>query len=186
MNTATAQDIISRKEYLTQLKHYKNTLQYTLATTRFTNATWNENSKFREKNPNAKCAYLLPIPISRNIPMDSAVFVLEMNNDKNQIMGIGMIKNHAIYGKYEIYENRNYNRFSYIGKWRIDVSEMNSEEREILKLFEAMCFKGANHSKRGQGITAFPLKLMYKCSPHVDLTNYIKRMFKKRMDQKNI
>jgi hypothetical protein len=104
-----------------------------------------------------------------------------MNNDTNRIMGVGMVRNRPICGKYAVYDNGNYNRFSYIGKWRIDVKDMNSEEREMMKLFEALCFTGVNHLKRGQGITAFPLKLLYKCSPDVDLTDYIRMMFKKRM-----
>jgi hypothetical protein len=60
---------------------------------------------------------------------------------------------------------------------------MTREELEILRLLEAICFRGINHSKRGHGITALPFKLQYKS--HVlglDLIDYICAMFKTRMN----
>jgi hypothetical protein len=120
--------------------------------------------------------------MTSKIKPDSIVFVLEMNNDENKIMGIGLVRNHSVYGKYSAYENAKYNRFMYVGKTRIDVDEMNTEEREIVRLMEELCFKGNTHVKRGQGITSFPLKLLYMCSKYIDLTVYVKNMFKKRME----
>ena len=107
-----------------------------------------------------------------------------MNNDLNSIMGIGLVKNHPIAGKYAMYSRGNYNRYVYAGKMRIDREEMNAEEREILKLMEAMCFRGINHCKRGQGIQAFSMKLQYKCHllGGIQLTNYVCEMFKKRQN----
>jgi len=54
---------------------------YTLATTRFTNKTWNENKKWREKNNWKGCIYGSPLKIGEKIIEESIVFVLEMNND---------------------------------------------------------------------------------------------------------
>lgn len=177
---------LQRKLYLKQLREYKSTLTYTLATTRFTNSTWEENCRFREKNPNVKCAYSSPVPMSRRIPPESLVFILEMNNETNRIMGIGLVKNRPIFEKYAIYQVSNYNRFFYFGKWRIGVEDMNIHEQEIMKLYEAMCFYGKRHMKRGHGIMSFPLSLMYECSSDIDLIGYIRDMFKKRMDQNKI
>jgi hypothetical protein len=177
---------VQRKLYLKQLREYGATLKYTLATTRFTNSTWEENCRFREKNPIVQCAYSSPVPLSKKIPPESLVFVLEMNNDTNHILGIGLIKNRPVFEKYVIYEVNNYNRYFYFGKWRIGVEDMTSYEKEMLRLYEAMCFHGSRHMKRGHGITSFPLSLLYMCSSDIDLIGFIRNMFKKRMDQNKI
>jgi len=109
--------------------------------------------------------------------------VLEMNNEKDQIMGIGLIKNHPVAGKYAVHSVQNYNRFVYIGKWRIDREDMTEEEMKIVRLLEAVCFRGINHSKRGHGITALPMKIVYKSyTLGLSLIDYICDMFKTRMD----
>ena len=171
------------KEFRRKVNVYQKTLKHTLATTRFNNFTWEENCKMREKNPAAKCIYAAPIQISARVALDRNVFVMEMNNETDQIMGIGLVKNHPVAGKYAVHSVHNYNRFVYIGKWRIDREDMSADEKEILKLLEAICFRGINHSKRGQGITVFPMKLQYKSSIiGFHMLDYICEMFKKRMN----
>ena len=66
--------------------------------------------------------------MTNQIPIDSAVFVLEMNNDKNKIMGIGMVRNHPVLNKYRVYKNNNYNRYVYTGKHYINREAMNPQE----------------------------------------------------------
>jgi hypothetical protein len=108
-----------------------------------------------------------------------------MSNERDMIMGIGLVRNHPIAGKYAVHSKGNYNRFVYASKWRIDREDMNPEEREILRLFEALCFLGINHSKRGQGITAFPVKLLYKSEERgLNMIDYVCNMFKRRMPKK--
>jgi len=171
-----------KREWRRKMRIYQNSLRHTLATTRFNNYTWEENCKMRRTNSTAKCIYATPIQITSRITLDSNVFVLEMNNDADQIMGIGLIKNHAVAGKYAVHSVQNYNRFVYIGKWRIDREEMIGSELDMLRLLEAVCFRGINHSKRGQGITALPLKLQYKSHLlGLNLLDFICNMFKSRM-----
>lgn len=154
-----------------------------LATTRFNNATWEENCNMRQKNPIAKCIYATPIQITSRVKLDINLFILEMNNEQDKIMGIGLIKNHPVAGKYAVHSEPNYNRFVYIGKWRIDREEMFDSELEIVRLLEAICFRGINHSKRGQGITELPMKLQYKSSMlGVNLNECICDMFKLRIE----
>lgn len=172
-----------KRELRRRIRTYQKTLKHTLATTRFNNFTWEENCKVRGMNPVAKCIYATPIQITSRIVLDSNVFVLEMNNEKDQIMGIGLIKNHPVAGKYSVHSVQNYNRFVYIGKWRIDREEMTTDEIEIIRLLEAVCFRGINHSKRGQGITSLPMKLQYKSSTlGLSLIDNICDMFKSRMN----
>ena len=179
-----ARNRLCAKELRKQIRTYSKTVKHTLATTRFNEMTWKENSDMRAKNATIKCIYGTPCQISTKIAIDTNVFVLEMNNDQDKIMGIGLIKNHPIAGKYTVYSRGNYNRYVYAGKMRIDREDMNPEEREILKLMEAMCFRGINHCKRGQGIQAFSMKLQHRCHVlgGIQLTNYVCEMFKKRQN----
>ena len=155
-----------------------------VVTTRFTNYTWNENLIFRNKNTQFGCIYGSPDILSKQIKNDSIVFVLEMNNDKNRIMGIGMVRNHPIVGKYNIYSKGNYNRYIYSGKNRIDREEMTEIEENIMKAFDILCFKGYNHMKRGNGIKSFPKDILFKCMKVIDLVEFISEMFKKRIQKK--
>jgi len=112
---------------------------------------------------------------------DAILFVLEMNNERNIIEGIGMVKNTAFPNRYGVYEEGNYNRFSYLGKARIDRSDMTEEEDTILSAMDVICFKGKCHLKRSHGITIFPQDVIEKCKIKMDLTDYIVNMFKRRL-----
>jgi hypothetical protein len=102
-----------------------------------------------------------------------------MNNDTNKIMAVGWIKNHPLIGKYYVYEENNYNRYVYRGK-RITREEMSQKEELIMKVFDILCFTGNRHLKRGQGLTSFPIELLYKYREQLDLVEFIKEMFKER------
>jgi hypothetical protein len=119
--------------------------------------------------------------ISKNVPADSVMFILEMNNDRNRIEGIGMVRNHPYANKYDVYSNGNYNRYTYVGKYRIDRDSMNEEENEIMTVFDILCFTGNKHMKRGQGLKAFPVEFLYKCSRTLDLVVFITNMFRSRI-----
>lgn len=160
---------------------YKKELRTFLLTSRFNNITWSENEEYRKKNPNIKCIYCSPDTITKAIPIDSINFILEMNNDTNKIMGVGMVRNHSILGKYFVYDNGNYNRYVFIGKNRIDRTEMTDEEERIMKVFDILCFNGNKHMKRGQGLKSFPTDMLYRMSPVLDLVKFIGKMFKNRL-----
>lgn len=147
--------------------------------------TWEENIQFRKKNPNIGCLYGSPDKITNTIPPESILFILEMNNDINKIMGIGMVKNHPITGKYNTYKDGNFNRYIYVGKYRIDRKDMTEEEDNIMKAFDILCFTGNQHLKRGKGITAYPPHMLYNCIPIIDLVEFISNMFKTRFSKKN-
>jgi hypothetical protein len=76
---------------------------YVLACTRFNNKTWQEYQDWKEINQSIyeetykrplKCIYGVPREIShKKIPPEQSILVIEMNNDENQIMGIGEIQN---------------------------------------------------------------------------------------------
>lgn len=166
------------------LKNFKAAMNKFIMTSRFNNATWEENVNYRGKLKHKGCIYCCPVAVTQKIPYESIMFVLEMNNDTNQIVGIGMVKNRAIRDKYKVYENGNYNRYVFVGNNRIDRTDMNDDEESVMQLFDRLCFKGNRHMKRGQGLRSFPVELLYELSKKLDLTKFIVEMFKKRMPVK--
>ena len=169
---------------------YKTNMKSILATTRFNNKTWQENRAFLEKATNngdlpvkTKCLYNCSIPIASTIPIFANLFVLEMNNEINQIMGIGLLKNQSPeYNKYPIYSDAKYNQYAYQGTYHIDRAEMTDEELELVRILEKWCFRGFRHQKRLQGIKAFPYDILYdyKASTQRDVAVEIANMFKTR------
>lgn len=129
-----------------------------LMVTRFNKNTWNENMRWREINNYLGCIYNSPVYIKEIIPLMITLYVIEMNNDINKILGFGKIINKVYTDrKYRIYEDRNYNRFTYQGNKRIDIKHIKNEEiLDKVKKLEEKLFKGKGHLKRGQGITQLP------------------------------
>lgn len=151
-------------------------------TSRFTDETLLQNKNYREKH-NINCIYCSPTRITQNINDNSVLFILELNNTKNKIEAIGLIKNNPRYG-IPVYYNGNYNRYVFIGKYRISRENMNKQEEEIMKFFDFICFKGKYHLKRGSGITIFPQKILNLCYNTFDLLHFIKIMFHTRITPK--
>jgi hypothetical protein len=175
-----------REKYMEERKAYKiftENMRKHLMTTIFTTSTWRENEQYRNKNKQIGCIYCSPEQITKKIPLEDILFILEMNNDTNKIMGIGMVRNHAICGRYHVYANGNYNRYVYVGKHRISREEMTEDELKIMEAFDIFCFKGNRHMKRNQGLKSFPLNILYNCRNVVNLVDFISQMFKKRMNQ---
>ena len=178
-----------RMQYRIQggLSAYRKEMSQFLVTTRFNQHTWNENVNYKKKHslPDTTCIYASPQATSREIPDNAIVFVLEMNNDTNQILGIGMVRNHTYIKQHRIYSNENYNRYSYLGKYHIDRSEMTEQEELVMKVFDILCFTGSRHMKRLQGMKLFPIDMLYNTSKILDLHKYIREMFKQRLQETN-
>jgi hypothetical protein len=123
-----------------------------------------------------ECVYGSPIPVKPAVRGSAWMIVLEMQNDVNKIVGIGLVKNspnlpnvpvpHNSKGggvstlKPAVYNCGNYNRFIYQGAYRIDLLsneiELTREEHLVIKMLELALFYGPNHSKRGKGICELP------------------------------
>jgi hypothetical protein len=129
-----------------------------VAVTRFNDLTYSENVAWRKKHKWQGCIYGSGYPISPNIPKNSLIFVIEMNNEQNKIMGIGAIRN-RVDRRQEICVYRSdtcHNRYIYQSGRRVDRDDI----RDRLTLFwlERLVFKGAGHYKRGRGISRIPWK----------------------------
>ncbi len=160
---------------------YKKQMNRFIITSRFNNKTWDENQEYRKKHNLTGCVYCSPSPIANCIPIENIAFVLEMNNEINQIIGIGMIRNKPRVNPSNIYENRNYNRYLFTGKYRIDRVDMTEDELVIMQVFDVLCFTGARHIKRGQGLISFPVDMLFRCNKRLNLVDFISNMFKSRL-----
>ena len=125
--------------------------------TRFNNETWQQLSTYKKDNNIEGAFYGVPRRIAETSPLKSKLFVLEMNNQTNTIMGVGLIRNLIKMDKtHTIYSWGNYHRFTYQGKKRIDRTTFSREEQELIEKMEQQVFKGKGHLKRGQGIQKVP------------------------------
>ena len=159
-----------------------------IVTTRFSNNTWKENTDYLAKNKDICCIYGSPQEMSPKILYDSIVFVIEMNNNMNQIEGIGLVKNRPFVDKYySIYSEGNYNRFVYKSNYRIDRETLWEHNRVLVKVLEYVLFGEKTHLKRGSGFTSVTQKFLKskkneKCQKLVlyKMINVIVRCFKNK------
>lgn len=125
-----------------------------IGTVRFTNKTYEENLKWKERKNHKGCIYGLDTKITDNINKGEYIFVIEMNNDKNKIMGIGLIKNITIpIERSRIYEDELYNNYLYKGKKHITREKLMEMKSNMVLFLEKMLFHGYHHFKRGNGCT---------------------------------
>lgn len=151
-------------------------MKLTIATTRFNNETWEQNQLWRRQNGWEGCIYGTPMEMKEDVYKGAVVIILEMNNDINKIMGLGVVKNRVATDKYyKIYKWGNYNRYTYKSKYRIDRDEMDDEEEKLMKIFDVLLFKGSRHLKRGQGITCLPSWIMK--NSHINFTTKLRDIF---------
>lgn len=135
---------------------------FVIATTRFNHTTWEENLRWRQQNAIDGCIYGVPKRMTDSVVAEADVIVLEMHNDENRIRGIGLIQNKTYHKEpCRIYESdRNYNRYIYRGRIRIDRSQMDADEEKLMIVLDLALFTGRSHSKRGRGIMCLPKRLL--------------------------
>lgn len=150
-----------------------------ICTARFNNKTFQENLQWKQKKnkPTTHCVYGSPSMLKQSIKINEWVIVLEMHNDINKIIGLGLMRNIPIKNN-KIYSCGNYNRFTYEGRIRIDLSNVDTsssshgddddtkeddvlttEERIVIRILELSLFYGQMHSKRAKGICELPSRI---------------------------
>lgn len=152
-----------------------------ICVTRFSNETFNENLNFKKNNNIIGALYGSPIKISDKILLDEKILILEMNNTKNIIEGIGIIKNRYLQESrkmYKIYSDNNYNRFIYRSDFRIDKNNFTNYEKANIKKLEKLLFYSYKHFKRGQGIQQIPSFI--KNNTEFNYTKFIEEIFLSR------
>lgn len=135
-----------------------NALGVYLACTRFNMTTWKENMSYRMKRK-ISVVYGTDMRIRTNYPMLTRWLIVEMNNDLNLIMGVGLVTNRLSFG-HQIYLNQNYNRYVYMGDLWASRSTLVSRCPQLIIQLEKILFMGKSHVKRQTGISLIPKKLM--------------------------
>lgn len=151
---------------------------YTVVTGRYNNETWAATVSYRERKK-ISCIYATPHKLAENIELNSPVFVIEMNNSTNQIMGIGLIKNKILIGKtHKVQDDSNCNRYNYLGEYHISREILDDYNPELVYVLDEILFKGYTHSKRGSGLTKIPEKVLkLEICENMDIKKEIKDIF---------
>ena len=154
-----------------------------ITTCRFNNETWIENCAYRERLEHSGCLYGVPMKVTHTIPLNSILFVAEMNNSENKIMGIGLMRNMIEPHRFNIYQKElgTYNRYVYKGENRLDREFLLQHNPKLVEIFDYILFKEKTHLKRGRGFMRVPMKLLQheKCDG-MDLKEEIIELFKKK------
>ena len=151
---------------------------FSIVTDRYNNETWEASVQYREKRKIA-CIYAPPYKLTEKILLETPVFVIEMNNEKNEIMGIGLIKNKIMTDKvYKVQEDSNHNRYIYIGEYHISRDVLDDYNSRLVYILDEILFKGYTHSKRGSGLKKFPEKVLsLEICEGLDIKKEIKNVF---------
>jgi hypothetical protein len=165
-----------------ECKLYRSTQRAYLCTTRFNDLTYSQNRRFCEKYKK-KGFYCNPHPLPANIPSDVDVYVIEMNNTQDKIVGIGRIKNRLKYNVYNVYETEFYNQNHFEGEDRIDSIEFEETEKDFIQSLEEQCFRGRGHLKRGHRMLSFPLAKLGTCNKNgLDVIGRIGEIFERKKE----
>lgn len=133
---------------------------FLIGTVRFNNKTYLENLKWKQRKGHNGCAYGLDKPLSKTIPKGKYIYIIEMNNDINKIMGIGKIKNQVNYSnRSRMYKEERLNQYIYKSPDFISRNDIMKRQRIpaiVLRFLENILFYGHKHFKRGQGCVILP------------------------------
>ncbi len=133
---------------------------FLIGTVRFNNSTYLENHNWKQRKNHKGCAYGLDKPICKNVPLGKPIYIIEMNNDINKIMGIGKIKNQINYSnRSRMYKEECFNQYIYKSPYfisRNDIMKTKRIPQVVLRFLENILFYGHKHFKRGQGCLILP------------------------------
>jgi hypothetical protein len=151
---------------------------FTVVTGRYNDETWEASRQYRLKKKMA-CIYAPPYRLAEWIDLGSPVFVIEMNNLTNQIIGIGLIKNKLVTDKiYKVQSDSNCNRYIYIGDYHISREVIDDYNPMLVDVLDKILFTGYTHSKRGLGLTKIPEKVLkLDICKDIDIKKEIKNIF---------
>lgn len=128
---------------------------FLIGTVRFNNKTYLENMRWKQRKDHIGCAYGLDKPLCKKITEGKTIYVIEMNNSINKIMGIGRIKNQVIYSnRSRMYSEERRNKYIYKGLnfiSRNDIIKLKEKASIVLRFLENILFYGHDHFKRAQG-----------------------------------
>ncbi len=84
----------------------------------FNNKTYNENILWKHNTKFTGCIYGLQQFLPDSIPPESDIYMIDMNNDTNKIVGIGLVKKVNIpENRTRVYDNEEFNRYIISPLW---------------------------------------------------------------------
>ena len=132
-----------------------------IATTRFTDETYYENMSYKERKKIGDVIYPCPMKINPKILLDVPIIVIEMNNSKNEVCGVSLIRNKLVFNVRNVYSHSTFNRYVYVGKYHINREMLMRINENLLLMLDTILFKGRSHQKRLQGISLIREKLLH-------------------------
>jgi hypothetical protein len=141
------------KEITTPFKMY-------IATTRFTDITYSENLLYKERKNIKGVVYPCPMKISPKLLLDVPIIVIEMNNSKNEVCGVSLIRNKLVFNIRNVYSHTTFNRYVYVGKCHLNREMLMRINERLVIILDMLLFKGYSHQKRLQGISLLGDKLL--------------------------
>ena len=145
---------------------------FDIYTTRYNSDTYLQNQRYKENMGFCGSLYSTTLELPKNTSLYKYLFVLDMNNTTNKIMGIGLIKNKlALDQSIKIYDNPLFNNYIYKSKYYVSLQDVEDQKIDIDEKwltfieeeFEYNLFYGKSNLKRGGSYTRFPFKkLKYK------------------------
>jgi len=150
--------------------------------TKFNNKTYKENKLWKKKKDWEGAVYGFQYNIPESIQYNSYLYIIEMNNETNKIMGIGFIRNeYRSEWRTRIYnENEDYNRFVLKSKYHRNRKYLLEKNKDIIVFLENILFYGSGHLKRSSNFTLSLDKIAK--SPFI--TTPIKNINKKKKEYK--
>ncbi len=131
-----------------------------IATTRFTDITYIENMLYKERKNIKGVIYPCPMKINPKLLLDVPIIVIEMNNSKNEVCGVSLIRNKMVFNIRNVYSHTTFNRYVYIGKYHINRDMLMRINENLVTMLDMILFKGKSHQKRLQGISLLHEKLL--------------------------
>jgi hypothetical protein len=131
-----------------------------IATTRFTEETYCENMTYKQRKNIKGVIYPCPMKINPKLLLDVPMIVIEMNNSKNEICGISLIRNKLVFNIRNVYSHTTFNRYVYVGKCYINREMLMRINEKLVFMLDIILFKGKSHQKRLQGISLLREKLL--------------------------
>jgi len=150
-----------------------------IATTRFTDTTYIENMLYKERKNIRGVVYPCPMKINPKLLLDVPIIVIEMNNSKNEVCGISLIRNKLVFNIRNVYSHTTFNRYVYTGKYHINREMLMRINENLVTMLDIILFKGKTHQKRLQGISLLREKLLTdERLEGVNIENELKFIFK--------
>ena len=142
---------------------------FDIYTTRFNSHTYLQNYRYKQNTDFNGSIYGTTLRLPSEVHYDKYIFIIDMNNTTNKIMGIGFIKNIiAKDQKIDIYDNQTFNNYIYKSNYYLPLINIhNNDYYEYIKKewqdfifneFESVLFYGKSNLKRGGSYTRFPMK----------------------------